>query len=115
MSMSVATSRPLALPLWALLLGLIALWLLRSQPSEHAVAKHGLDAWGAWDYLDSNPDLRRKEPCGDRPVWYARMPDGNYAVAVMTEGDWETARNVTTMILSPRHFLRFLRKCKEER
>ena len=83
-----------------------------SAPNGHAVKRHGQDAWTAIDWLESHPASRRRIDCpGGNPIWHDTMPDGREAVAVTTEGDWETARNITAMMLSPQHFERFVRNC----
>jgi len=83
-----------------------------SAPNGHAVERHGQAAWTAIDWLESHPASRRRIDCpGGNPVWHDTMPDGREAVAVTTEGTWDTARNITAMLLSPRHFERFVRNC----
>ena len=83
-----------------------------SAPNGHAVERHGQDAWTAIDWLQAHPESRKRIECpGGNPIWHDTMPDGRVAVAVTTEGDWETARNITAMLLSPQHFERFVRNC----
>ena len=83
-----------------------------SAPNGHAVERHGQEAWTAVDWLEAHPAMRQKIDCpGGNPIWHDTMPDGRVAVAVTTEGAWETARNITAMMLSPRHFERFVRNC----
>ena len=85
---------------------------LITAPNGHAVERHGQDAWTSIDWLEAHPATRRRIDCpGGNPVWHDTLPDGRVAVAVTTGGAWEMARNITAMLLSPRHFERFVRNC----
>lgn len=83
-----------------------------SAPNEHAVERHGQDAWTAINWLEAHPPTRKRIECpGGNPIWHDTLPDGRVATVVTTEGTWETARNITAMLLSPSHFERFVRNC----
>lgn len=82
-----------------------------STPNDHAVQAHGGDAWIAINWLEAHPQTRKRIPCNGRPVWFDTLPDGRVATVVTVGDVWETARNVTAMLLDPKHFERFVRKC----
>lgn len=83
-----------------------------STPSNHAVENHGSDAWAAINWLEAHPQTRHRIDCpGGHPIWYDVMDDGRVATVVTTGGAWDVARNVTAMLLSQKHFERFVRKC----